>query len=100
MRKRAALKSPVRKNRTPGSVRGLPGNRQSYLDLHQPAFIQVSMAGTEARRHQEPVGPASLPAIPNVISSIANLYHPTRTSRYCLAMASTENLSAALSKNM
>jgi hypothetical protein len=26
------LKSPVRANRTPGSVRGAPGNRCPYLD--------------------------------------------------------------------
>ena len=32
LRKRIPLKSPVRKIRTPGSVRGLPGNRQSYRD--------------------------------------------------------------------
>jgi hypothetical protein len=30
LRKRVFTKSPVRENRTPGSVRGLPGNRQSY----------------------------------------------------------------------
>jgi hypothetical protein len=27
------LKSPVRANRTPGSVRGAPGNRCPYLDI-------------------------------------------------------------------
>jgi hypothetical protein len=32
MRKRIWLKSPVRENRTPGSVRGLSGNRRSYRD--------------------------------------------------------------------
>jgi hypothetical protein len=32
MRKRVFLKSPVRENRTPGSVRGLSGNWQSYRD--------------------------------------------------------------------
>jgi hypothetical protein len=32
VRKRAVSKSPVRENCTPGSVRGLSGNRQSYLD--------------------------------------------------------------------
>jgi len=32
MRKRVFLKSPVRENRTPGSVRGLLGNWQSYRD--------------------------------------------------------------------
>jgi len=26
------LKSPVRENRPPGSVRGAPGNRRPYLD--------------------------------------------------------------------
>jgi len=31
-RKRVFLKSPVRENRTPGSVRGLLGNWQSYRD--------------------------------------------------------------------
>jgi len=33
MRKRVSTKSPVRENRTPGSVRGLLGNWQSYRDL-------------------------------------------------------------------
>ena len=33
--KRAKPKSPVRENRTPGTVRGLPGDRQSYLDDHE-----------------------------------------------------------------
>jgi len=32
MRKREPLKSPVRKIRTPGSVRGPLGNRRSYRD--------------------------------------------------------------------
>ena len=32
MRKRVLLKSPVRENRMPGSVRGLSGNWQSYRD--------------------------------------------------------------------
>jgi len=32
MRKRVFLKSPVRENRTPGSVRGLLGDWQSYRD--------------------------------------------------------------------
>jgi hypothetical protein len=32
MRKRVDLKSPVRENRPPGSVRGAPGNRCPYLD--------------------------------------------------------------------
>ena len=32
LRKRVLLKSPVRETRTPGSVRGPPGNRRSYRD--------------------------------------------------------------------
>jgi hypothetical protein len=32
MRKRVFLKSPVQENRTPGSVRGLLGDWQSYRD--------------------------------------------------------------------
>ena len=32
LRKRVFTKSPVRENRTPGSVRGLSGNSQSYRD--------------------------------------------------------------------
>jgi hypothetical protein len=32
VRQRAALKSPVREYRTPGSVRGPSGNWRSYLD--------------------------------------------------------------------
>jgi hypothetical protein len=31
--RRVSLKSPVRANRTPGSVRGAPGNRCPYLDI-------------------------------------------------------------------
>jgi hypothetical protein len=31
-RQRVRLKSPVRENRPPGSVRGAPGNRRPYLD--------------------------------------------------------------------
>ena len=32
-RRRARLKSPVRENRPPGSVRGAPGNRRPYRDI-------------------------------------------------------------------
>jgi hypothetical protein len=32
LRKRVLLKSPVRENRTPGSVRGRSGNWPSYRD--------------------------------------------------------------------
>jgi hypothetical protein len=32
VRKRDVRKSPVRANRTPGSVRGAPGNGRPYLD--------------------------------------------------------------------
>ena len=41
MRKRVFLKSPVRENRTPGSVRGLLGNWQSYRDGQQHLQYRV-----------------------------------------------------------
>jgi len=46
--KRATLKSPVRENRTPGSVRGAPGNRRPYLDT-------VSIIGVVKTPEIEPV---------------------------------------------
>jgi hypothetical protein len=33
VRERVVVKSPVRENRPPGSVRGAPGNRRPYRDL-------------------------------------------------------------------
>jgi hypothetical protein len=47
MRERVDLKSPVRDNRPPGSVRGAPGNRRPYRDLMSLArrilnwFLQI-----------------------------------------------------------
>jgi len=38
MRRRVLLKSPVRENRTPGSVRGQLGNWLSYRD---DCFVQL-----------------------------------------------------------
>ena len=35
VRERVAVKSPVRENRPPGSVRGAPGNRRPYRDQIQ-----------------------------------------------------------------
>jgi hypothetical protein len=35
MRERVDLKSPVRENRPPGSVRGAPGNRRPYRDKRE-----------------------------------------------------------------
>ena len=45
LRKRVFTKSPVRENRTPGSVRGLSGNWQSYraqLFTSEPQNCSVS----------------------------------------------------------
>jgi len=42
LRKRVLLKSPVRKIRTPGSVRGLLGNWQSYRNGGSPKFAKRS----------------------------------------------------------
>jgi hypothetical protein len=44
MRERVDLKSPVRENRPPGSVRGAPGNRRPYRDSKfglSPALIAI-----------------------------------------------------------
>ena len=58
MRERGSVKSPVRENRPPGSVRGAPGNRRPYRDKkgrgkgmngggrEMPAFLS---------RHQYPI---------------------------------------------
>ena len=50
MRMRVFTKSPVRENCTPGSVRGLSGNRQSYRDLTELApsslIVQTEMRST------------------------------------------------------
>jgi len=39
VRKRVLLKSPVRENRTPGSVRGPSGNWRSYRDARVEEFL-------------------------------------------------------------
>jgi hypothetical protein len=41
--KRAILKSPVREYRSPGSVRGHPGDRVSYLDNAMPTSERLSL---------------------------------------------------------
>jgi hypothetical protein len=47
MRKRVLLKSPVRENRTPGSVRGASSNRCPYRDLQ---LIYPPLAGRQSVR--------------------------------------------------
>ena len=41
MRERVDLKSPVRENRPPGSVRGAPGNRRPYLDPGAVSYLAM-----------------------------------------------------------
>jgi hypothetical protein len=48
MRERVDLKSPVREYRSPGSVRGAPGNRRPYLDK---AEIRGRKAESENQGH-------------------------------------------------
>jgi len=50
------MKSPVRENCTPGSVRGLSGDWQSYRDPPQLLFLTLL------------TGNASMTAGPNVVS--------------------------------
>jgi hypothetical protein len=44
MRQRVSLRSPVRKNRTPGSVRGASGNRRPYRDGSSP-IAEIGVLG-------------------------------------------------------
>ena len=43
MQKRAVTKSPVRENRTPGSVRGTLGNQRTYLDEENKEYDQQGL---------------------------------------------------------
>ena len=47
MRERVVLKSPVRENRPPGSVRGAPGNRRPYRDI-TVRFEKLCASGGES----------------------------------------------------
>ena len=46
MRERVDLKSPVRENRPPGSVRGAPGNRCPYLDIKSKSTSMIKSERT------------------------------------------------------
>ena len=52
LRKRVLLKSPVRENRTPGSVRGPSGNRRSYRDGCPKRKPQESWLATSKKWRQ------------------------------------------------
>jgi beta-glucosidase len=63
--KRATLKSPVRENRTPGFVRGHPGDRVPYLDLKNEGGLlpldlkrisRVAVIGGNAGKKHSPAG--------------------------------------------
>jgi hypothetical protein len=58
MRERVDLKSPVRENRPPGSVRGAPGNRCPYLDC----ILTLLRRGARIL----PAARASSPSSPNL----------------------------------
>jgi hypothetical protein len=45
-RKRGQPRSPVRENRTPGSVRGAPGDRRSYRAMHVAGTVEGSGSET------------------------------------------------------
>ncbi len=55
MRKRVFLKSPVRENRTPGSVRGLLGNWQSYRDVRATRSLHMLMRTNSWKGMEETV---------------------------------------------
>ncbi len=60
MRKRVFLKSPVRENCTPGSVRGLSGNWQSYRDKCTTTDLLSGQYCFEAYREDGSGGPYTL----------------------------------------
>ena len=52
MRERVDLKSPVRENRPPGSVRGAPGNRCPYRDIKcRTKAVEFGILGQTLARH-------------------------------------------------
>ena len=56
LRKRVFTKSPVRENRTPGSVRGLSGNWQSYRNqLVVDTNDRNAHFSHKARKHSNPL---------------------------------------------
>jgi hypothetical protein len=56
MRERVDLKSPVRENRPPGSVRGASGNRRPYLDGAGQARSSVPGENGHHALEDEPAG--------------------------------------------
>ena len=44
LRKRVSLRSPVRENRTPGSVRGASGNRRPYRDGAKKSVVVAQLS--------------------------------------------------------
>src|SRR5262245_20400793 len=53
MRERVGLKSPVRENCTPGSVRGASGNRRPYRDGGRDLLLCYSSNKKESQVHQD-----------------------------------------------
>jgi len=49
MRERVDLKSPVRENRPPGSVRGAPGNWRPYRDCATKCTRKISKLQTQVK---------------------------------------------------
>ena len=76
MRKRVGLKSPVRENRTPGSVRGPSGNRRSYRDGQAQG---PSARRLVARRVRQPGGgrKAVMEQDPALVTAVERLVEPT-----------------------
>jgi len=62
MRERVDLKSPVREYRSPGSVRGAPGNRRPYLDGHR--FVHRNPTLIWVRSSPLTVTPPALATLP------------------------------------
>jgi hypothetical protein len=67
LRKRVLLKSPVREFRTPGSVRGLLGNRQSYRDQFGGRDASIEKVTLDVSLAQKKMLPCSFPKLVDLL---------------------------------
>ena len=83
LRKRVFTKSPVRENRTPGSVRGLSGDWQSYRDQLDNGACEV-----ELERGGKVLSPESGGALPkrnqHAFDYVRNLARDCQMAIRCL----------------
>ena len=88
MRERVNLKSPVRENCTPGSVRGASGNRRPYLDWsrwgHGGVRVKLGGGGVSLLARSAVSTGRSVAAIVGPMSSIASEHVPDALGHFGL----------------